>query len=131
MNLLMLDTDMSSYIIRRRPPSLLERFEKHAQELCVSAITAGELRSSADKAGKPLLSELVEQFLGRLQVLDWSQEVTFHYARLRAALESVRKPMGHLDLLIAAHAICESAAIVTNNVRLFENVPGLKIEAWR
>lgn len=127
----MLDTDMSSYIIRRRPPSLAERFEKHAQELCVSAITAAELRSSADRAGKPTLSELVEQFLSRLQILDWSGEVTFHYARIRAALESVHKPIGNLDLLIAAHAISESAAIVTNNVRLFENVPGLKIEAWR
>ena len=131
MSLLMLDTDMSSYIIRLRPVSLLERFEKHAPELCVSAITAAELRSSADKAGKPKLTDLVEQFLGRLQVLDWSSEVTFHYARIRAALDSVRKPMGNLDLLIAAHAICESAAIVTNNVRLFENVPGLKIEAWK
>jgi predicted nucleic acid-binding protein len=40
----MLDTDISSYIIRRRPSSLAERLEEHAPELCVSIITAAELR---------------------------------------------------------------------------------------
>jgi tRNA(fMet)-specific endonuclease VapC len=32
----MLDTDISSYIIRRRPASLTEKFQKHADLLRVS-----------------------------------------------------------------------------------------------
>lgn len=44
MKLLMLDTDISSYIIRRRPEPLAHYFERHADEICVSVITAAELR---------------------------------------------------------------------------------------
>jgi hypothetical protein len=38
--LLMLGTDISSHVIRRRPPATAERFERHAEQLCVSAMTA-------------------------------------------------------------------------------------------
>lgn len=68
----MLDTDISSYIIRRRPASLLERFRKHAEEQCVSVMTAAELRFGAQKAGRPKLTGEVEQFLERLATLDWT-----------------------------------------------------------
>src|ERR1700761_4431038 len=99
MNLLMLDTDISSYIIRKRPVSLLERFEQHAERLCVSVITAAELEFGAEKAGRPALSALVRGFLERLAVLDWTQGVVTHYARIRAALEKNGKPIGNMDLL--------------------------------
>jgi tRNA(fMet)-specific endonuclease VapC len=67
----MLDTDISSYIIKRRPATLLERFEKHAESLSVSVMTAAELRFGAAKAGRPKLAELVEAYLERLAILDW------------------------------------------------------------
>jgi tRNA(fMet)-specific endonuclease VapC len=126
----MLDTDISSYVIRRRPSSLAERFERHATELCVSVITAAELRFGAQKAGRPELVELVEAYLARLAVLDWTNRVTFHYARVRAALERAGKPIGNLDLMIASHALTEDATVVTNNTRHFSSVPGLRVEGW-
>ena len=55
----MLDTDISSYIIRRRPAILVETFEKHAETLSVSVMTAAELRFGAEKAGRPKLTEMV------------------------------------------------------------------------
>jgi tRNA(fMet)-specific endonuclease VapC len=128
--LLMLDTDVSSYIIKRRPQSLLGRFERHAEELCVSVITAAELRFGAAKVGRPALTDLVEAFLERLSILDWTDAVTHHYARLRAALEQAGTPIGNMDLLIAAHAMAEGSVILTNNTKHFSRVPGLKVEVW-
>ena len=130
MTLRMLDTDVSSYIIKRRPASLLERFRKHAEDLCVSVMTAAELRFGAEKARRSRLTEEVEQFLERLSILDWTDSVTAHYARTRCALERAGTPIGNMDLLIAAHALSERATLVTNNVRHFAMVPGLKIEEW-
>ena len=49
----MLDTDISSYIIKRRPAALAEKFEKHGETLNVSVITAAELRFGAEKAARP------------------------------------------------------------------------------
>lgn len=112
------------------PAVFAERFEKHAPELCVSVFTAAELRFGAEKARRPKLSELVEEFLGRLQILDWTNNVTFHYAKVRATLENAGTPIGNMDLLIAAHALCEDFTVVTNNVKHFAQVPGLKIEEW-
>lgn len=130
MKLLMLDTDVSSYIIRRRPESLAQHFERHADEICVSVITAAELRFGVEKSKSTKLADLVESFLERLSVLDWTQAVTPHYARIRAALERNGKPIGNADLMIAAHAVSEGATVVTNNVRHFVNVPGLKVQEW-
>jgi tRNA(fMet)-specific endonuclease VapC len=126
----MLDTDISSYIIRKRPDSLLERFEKHAEVLCVSVVTAAELQFGAEKAARPALTALVKQYLDRLPVLDWTQGVVTHYARIRTALERAGKPIGSMDLLIAAHAVSEGSTLVTNNLKHFEKVPGLKVEVW-
>ena len=126
----MLDTDISSYIIRRRPVTLLERFEKHAETLSVSVMTAAELRFGAEKAGRPQLAELVEAYLDRLAILDWTNDVTRHYARIRSELERSGKPIGNMDLLIAAHAVSQRMTLVTNNLKHFSNVSGLKVEVW-
>jgi len=126
----MLDTDISSYIIKRRPATLLERFEKHGETLNVSVITAAELRFGAEKAGRPKLGELIEAYLDRLAILDWTDDVTPHYARIRSQLERSGKPIGNMDLLIASHAVSQGMTVVTNNLKHFSNVPGLNVEEW-
>jgi tRNA(fMet)-specific endonuclease VapC len=126
----MLDTDISSYIIKRRPATLVEKFEKHGDTLNVSVITAAELRFGAEKAGRPKLTELVEAYLDRLAILDWTNEVTRHYARIRSELESSGRPIGNMDLLIGAHAVSLGMTMVTNNLKHFSNIPGLKVEVW-
>jgi tRNA(fMet)-specific endonuclease VapC len=45
-------------------------------------------------------------------------------------LERVGTPIGPYDLQIAAQALARSCVLVTNNVREFERIPGLKIENW-
>jgi tRNA(fMet)-specific endonuclease VapC len=127
---IMLDTDISSYIIKRRPATLVEKFERHAETLCVSVMTAAELRFGAEKAARPQLAELVEAYLERLAVLDWTNEVTGHYARIRSVLERSGKPIGNMDLLIASHAVTQRMTLVTNNLKHFSSVPDLKVEVW-
>ena len=127
---IMLDTDISSYIIKRRPATLVEKLERHAEALCVSVMTAAELRFGAEKAARRQLAELVEAYLERLAVLDWTNEVTSHYARIRSVLERSGKPIGNMDLLIASHAVAQRMTLVTNNFKDFLSVPDLKVEVW-
>lgn len=126
----MLDTDISSYIIKRRPATLIEKFEKHAESLSVSVMTAAELRFGAEKAGRQKLSDLVEAYLDRLAILDWTNEVCGYYARIRSDLERSGKPIGNMDLLIASHAVSQGMTLVTNNLKHFSNVSDLKVEVW-
>lgn len=127
----MLDTDISSFIIRKRPESLLERFQSNAERLCISVVTAAELEFGAEKANRPALTALVSEFLARLAVLDWTRSVVPHYARARAALERSGTPIGNMDLLIASHAMAEGYTVVTNNIKHFSRVPGLRLEVWQ
>ena len=126
----MLDTDTCSHVIRRRSAEAAMRFARHADALCVSVMTAAELRFGAEKAGRADLLRLVEEFLARLDVFDWGNDASRHYARIRAHLERRGTPLGNMDLLTAAHALARDAVLVTSNVKHFRMVPGIELETW-
>jgi len=93
-------------------------------------MTAAELRFGAEKAGHPKLVELVEAYLDRLAILDWTNEVSGYYARIRSQLERSGRPIGNMDLLIASHAVSQGSTLITNNLKHFSSVSGLKVEVW-
>ena len=126
-----LDTNICSYILRRHPPSMIERFaELDRGQLWLSAIVAAELRFGAAKLASTRFSAAVEAWLAGFDVRPWPLEATPHYASIRAALERVGKSIGGMDLLIAAHAMAEDSVVVTNNTREVLRVPGLAVEEW-
>jgi tRNA(fMet)-specific endonuclease VapC len=68
--------------------------------------------------------------LERLAILDWTDEVRGHYARICSELERSGRPIGNMNILIASHAVALHMTLVTNNLKHFSNVPGLSVEAW-
>ena len=126
-----LDTNICSYILRRHPASMIERFSMLVpSQLWLSAIVAAELRFGAAKLASPRFSSAVEAWLSGFDVRPWPLEATHHYATIRSTLERAGKPIGGMDMLIAAHALAEDSAIITNNAREFHRVPGLAVEEW-
>ena len=128
----MLDTDISSYIIRNRPQSVRERFSKlESDQLCISAITEAELAYGVKAAGARIALRLdVEDFVRRITVLEWGGAAVEHYADIRVKLEAAGTPIGNMDLMIAAHARSVGAVVVTNNEKHFGRVGGLTVENW-
>lgn len=126
----LLDTDISSYVIRSRPETLRGRFERHAHEIQVSAITAAELRFGSAKASSRKVADIVEAFLERVPILDWTSGESWLYAETRAAMEKKGTPIGGMDLLIATHALSRKLTLVTNKAKHFSSVPRLKVEIW-
>ncbi len=126
-----LDTNICSYILRRHPPSMIERFAGLDRgSLWLSAIVAAELRFGAAKLASDRFSAAVEAWLAGFDVRPWPLDATSHYASIRATLERSGKTIGAMDLLIAAHAMAEDSVVVTNNAREFLRVPGLAVEEW-
>ncbi len=126
-----LDTNICSYILRRHPVSMIERFaELDRAQIWLSAIVAAELRFGAAKLASIPFSAAVEAWLSGFDVRPWPAEATQHYANIRTALERGGQPIGGMDLLIAAHAMAEDSVLVTNNAREFLRVPGLAVEEW-
>ena len=126
-----LDTNICSYILRKHPASMIERFAgRNRSELWLSAIVAAELRFGAAKLGVPRLQAAVEAWLAGFDLKPWPVEATLQYASMRLQLERAGTPIGGMDLMIAAHALAEDSVLITNNAREFHRVPGLAVEEW-
>ena len=127
----MLDTNIVIYVIKRRPIELLEIFNANADRMCISTITLAELLHGVEKSRQQAKNlHIVEDFISRLSVLDYGKKAASHYGQIRAELEKKGTPIGVNDLHIAAHARSEGLILVTNNIREFERVDGLRLENW-
>lgn len=127
----MLDTNIVIYVIKRRPIEVLVTFNRYADMMCVSAVTEAELLHGAEKSRQREHNlRQVADFLSRLEVLSYTSKAAGHYGDIRADLERKGKLIGVNDLHIAAHARSEGFILVSNNLREFERVDGLRLEDW-
>lgn len=127
----LLDSNIAIYVIKHRPIQALATFNRHAGQLCISSITLAELFHGVEKSTLPDHNlRQVEDFISRLEVLEYSSKAAAHYGDIRANLESKGTPIGVNDLHIAAHARSEGLTLITNNVREFGRVEGLRLENW-
>lgn len=125
----LLDTNICIDFVDGRSPLAQRRVsENHAKGLHVSIITAAELlvgpKSSDDPEGD---TAKVQTFLSAINVHDFDRNAAAAYADIARAAGVKR---AGFDRLIAAHAISLGLTLVTNNVRHFAGVPGLKVENW-
>jgi tRNA(fMet)-specific endonuclease VapC len=127
----MLDTNIAIYVIKRRPIDLLAVFNSHAGQMCISSISMAELLHGVEKSSKPEHNlRQVEDFASRLEVLEYGSKAAAHYGEIRADLERKGSVIGINDLHIAGHARSEGLTLVSNNLREFERVEGLRLMNW-
>jgi tRNA(fMet)-specific endonuclease VapC len=127
----LLDTNTASYAIKGNVARVRQQLLKFPlAEIGISVITEAELRFGVARLPAAIrLKSLVEEFFLRVEILPWTSVAANHYAVIRAALERSGKPMGNMDMLIAAHALSVEAVLVTHD-RVFRRVKGLKVEDW-
>ena len=128
----MLDTDTCSYIMRRSHDAVLKRLEKvSVGDVCISVITKSELLFGVEVSPKRRQdAAALSAFLNYIQILDFPDAASPHYARIRADLRKQGAMIGANDLFIAAHARSLGLTLVTNNTREFRRVSRLAIENW-
>ena len=127
----MLDTNVVSDLLRNPRGNVTNRIADVGPDaICVSIITAAELRYGCAKKGSAKLLAHVEAILESVQVLAFDMPADAAYGDIRAELEAAGKPIGPNDLLIAAHAFAAGAILVTDNTGEFSRVRGLRVENW-
>lgn len=129
----LLDTNLCIDLMRGRADAAFRRLRRRApDDAGISSITLAELRYGAAKSKRRAHHEsLIVAFCAPLTIATFDARAAEAYGEIRALLESVGKPIGPLDLLIAAHALSLGATVVTANEREFNRVPGLTVEDWR
>jgi tRNA(fMet)-specific endonuclease VapC len=128
----MLDTNICIYLIKQQPPTILERFRSHlVGDIGISNITVAELAYGVSKSRHATKNRhALEQFLAPLEVAAFDQEAAWAYGRVREQLEAKGTPIGSMDMLIAAHALSLGVRLISNNLREFRRVPGLRLDNW-
>lgn len=98
--------------------------------MCTSIVVAAELRYGAAKRKSARLARRLDVILTAMDIVAFESPMDRVYADVRNALEQRGRPIGGNDLIIAAQALALDAILVTDNVKEFEQVPGLKVENW-
>jgi len=128
----LLDTDISSYIMKRSHEAVLRRLQMvPIGVIAISVITKSELLYGVEASPRRQQDSVaLSEYLRHVEVLDFPDEAASHYAQIRAALKANATMIGANDLFIAAHARSLRLTLVTNNTGEFGRVPDLKIENW-
>lgn len=128
----LLDTNICIYIIKQHTMTVVMRLKNiPAHHIAISSITLSELEYGVAKSQLIQKNEkALKKFIQSFDVIPFDQTAATYYGKLRTQLEKSGKPIGPLDILIAAHAISLGSILVTNNGKEFNRVEGLAIENW-
>jgi len=127
----LLDTDSCIGVLRQRP-GMVQRLSQIAPTDCaVSMVTIYELFCGLAKALDPARErQKVERFIAAIIELPLDRAGAEAAAHIRGELERHGTPIGPYDLLIAGQAVASGLTLVTNNLREFQRISGLKLESW-
>jgi tRNA(fMet)-specific endonuclease VapC len=126
----MLDTDTVSFALRGQGDVADAILKRLPSELCVSAMTVAELRFGAERRKSAKLHRLIDAFVATIAVKPFDSDCAEEFGRLANLLADRGEPIGEIDTYIAAHAKALKVTLVTNNVKHFARVTGLKVENW-
>jgi len=126
----MLDMDTVSFVLRDIGTTAANLLKHPPSAICMSAITLSELRFGADKRKSKRLHNLIDAFCRTVHVAPFGVLEAAFFGRVRTKLESIGTPIGILDTLIAGHALALDLTLVTNDIKHFAKVRGLKTTNW-
>ena len=126
----MLDTDTVSYALRGHGRVGERLLELRPSQVCISSVTLAELRYGAEHRRSKKLHGLIDGLVAGVEVASFDAAAATRFGAVATALSRAGTPIGNFDALIAAHALALGLVLVTNNVRHFRRVSGLKAESW-
>lgn len=129
----LLDTNVWVDYLNQHYPFVVERIQKaDAEELALSSVVLAELRYGADKSQRPARNHARLDLLAEeVPHLDFDASAAAAFGRVRSALEAQGSPIGPYDMMTAAQALSRDLVLVTDNLRQFGRVKGLRAENWR
>ncbi len=126
----LLDTDTVSFALRGEGAVASRLVEQKPSAVCISSITLAELAFGAAHRKSRKLHGLIARFISAVQVIPFDAAAASRFGEIAAGLAHAGSPIGDFDTLIASHALSCDLIMVTNNLRHFGKVPGLRTENW-
>lgn len=127
-----LDTDICISILRGKDPALEAQLRSvPLSSVELPSVVVAELWVGVGKSNSPEIAcKRLEVFLRNFRVVAFDEECARKYGEIRSDLEKKGLTIGSNDLLIAATVLTVGGKLVTRNLREYQSVRNLKIEAW-
>jgi len=128
----LLDTNACIRLLNGTSPALVARIAGgDPAQIALCSVVKAELVYGARRSARAAENlRLLESFFEPLASLPFDDACAERYGIIRSELESAGTPIGPNDLMIAATALAHGATLVTNNVKEFSRVAGLRLEDW-
>lgn len=128
----LLDTNVCIRIINKKSPIVRQKLLSiPAKDIIICSIVRAELFYGSSKSETPQLTRQKQDlFLQPYASLYFDDDVANIYGTLRSNLEKLGKPIGPMDMQIAAIALAHHLILVTHNTREFSRIDGLHLEDW-
>jgi predicted nucleic acid-binding protein len=125
----LIDSDTLIYFLKGIPEVIERLTQIPPDALHTSRINATELLYGAYNAARIEKNlAIIEPFLAQFTLLEFDETAARYFAQEKARLKKLGAPIADMDLMIASIAIANECVLITNNVKHFERVLGLKIE---
>ena len=131
----LLDTNACIALINERPLSVRTHFDaelSQGSDVYASSIVIFELWYGVSKSlRREVNAQLLVSFLsGPVHQLAFDEEDARFAGELRAEMDSIGRPIGQYDLLIAGQALRHKMKLVTANTKEFGRIKALLWEDW-
>lgn len=128
MSLLLIDTDIASFILKGSDYADPHTSLLSGHELALSFMTVAELFQWAllRQWGDRRLAQL-EQYLSNYLVIPSDQPLCRGWAKVCADRRSIGRPISPQDAWIAATALRHDLPLVTHNIKDFREIPSLQM----
>ena len=129
-----LDTNIVAELLKDAPAicsklTLLRRDQVLIPQPVLAEIEFGLARLGRSKRHDRLRQRLTV-LLAEIRRSAWSDAVSCSFGEIKAHLQRTKQLVEDFDIAIAAHAHAVRGTLVTRNLRHFERMDALLVEAW-
>lgn len=126
----LLNTNICIALIKANP-IVMPIFMAKVVQCYIPTLVLGELYKGvycSQKVEKNLAN--LNDFLSLVAIIEFDRVAALEFGIIQGELRYQGQPTGEIDALIAAVARFRLDTLVTNNIRHFKNIDGLKLENW-
>lgn len=127
----LLDTNICVYWLKGNEQIEMKVLSVGMDNIALSFINVSELYYGAYKSQRVEANlKLIFQLTDQLSIVESDEAISEMFGQLKATLENAGTTVDDADLFIAACAKVHGLTLVTNNVKHFKRIKGLKLENW-
>ena len=129
-----MDTNIISYILKN-DEAVISRYQQEAakgNEFLMLPIVYYEVSRWLLESKAKKLNVEFNNMCAEIPLIHMGKDVWDKAASIYVNTRKIGKPIGSdVDVIIAACCILNDCTLITNNIRHFENIDGLKLDNWK